>query len=645
MFKPENNVDAVVYLYREIESDKARDLPVSLGSDDTLTVWLNGEKIVSENVQRACTPDQTKAVLKLKQGVNKLLMKVCQGSGEWAFYFKASEGLPPAITWAFEDVSDAVGLGANGIGSKVKGDSLVVCDVNGDGRPDFLYSAGSGMLVLNTPGGFVEAKDSGISYKAGKVGPVFGDYDNDGLPDLFVPQKDGCKLFHNEGGGKFTDATAKAGLDKFTGWATSAAWGDVDNDGKLDLVIGCLRGPNRYFRGKGDGTFEDATEAIGLNQKVFNTQAVGLVDLNGDGVLDMVFNNEGQDSCVLLGNPEWAAKRTPVTLRVGGQDRRDRQQGEGDRQGRQAGGRAAGFGRRQSGRPVAADGAVRAGAGDVPRRGAVQQRRQASEGTGRGRRPRQGRHRRADAQGGLKKRYHHKDTKNTKKTRVRRKSAMRTGLAQKLFLSSLCALCVFVVNTSSAAEPGWTMYRGNAQRTGNVDGKPGPANPAVLWVHSSKEHFIASPTPAGDRVFFTGLGPFNVSTFYCFATAPKAEPRTLWTKTTPFIKMPSVSSPAVVGDKLIFGDGMHQTDGATLYCLSLATGRPLWQLPVPGVLVHLEGSPTVTNGRVYLGGGNAGVICVDMNRVTLEGKEMDLPSIQKILDKKWADLQAQLRGR
>ena len=318
LFKPENNVDAVAYLYREIESDKPRDLPVSLGSDDTLTVWLNGEKIVSENVQRACTPDQTKAVLKLKKGVNKLLMKVCQGSGEWAFYFKASDGLPPAITWAFEDVSDAVGLGANGIGSKVKGDSLVVCDVNGDGRPDFLYSAGSGMLVLNTPKGFVEAKDSGISYKAGKVGPVFGDYDNDGLPDLFVPQKDGCKLFHNEGGGKFTDVTAKSGLDKFTGWATSAAWGDVDNDGKMDLVIGCLRGPNRYFRGKGDGTFEDATEAIGLNQKIFNTQAVGLVDLNGDGVLDMVFNNEGQDSCVLLGNPEWVVKRTPVTLRVGG---------------------------------------------------------------------------------------------------------------------------------------------------------------------------------------------------------------------------------------------------------------------------------------------------------------------------------------
>jgi hypothetical protein len=45
---------------------------------------------------------------------------------------------------------------------------------------------------------------------------------------------------------------------------------------------------------------------------------VALVDLNNDGVLDVVFNNEGQDSCVLLGNPEFGAHRTPVTLHVRG---------------------------------------------------------------------------------------------------------------------------------------------------------------------------------------------------------------------------------------------------------------------------------------------------------------------------------------
>jgi hypothetical protein len=190
--------------------------------------------------------------------------------------------------------------------------------VHGDGRPDFLYGAGKGLLVRNTGKGFEVVKDSGISYKTGKAGPVFADLDNNGLPYLLVPQSDGCKLFKNEGKGRFTDVTAKAGLDKFKGHATSVAVGDVDNDGHLDIVFGCLKGPNRYFRNKGDGTFEDASAAIGLNQRVFNTQAVCLVDLNNDGVLDMVFNNEGQDSAVLLGNPEMAKNRTPVTLQVAG---------------------------------------------------------------------------------------------------------------------------------------------------------------------------------------------------------------------------------------------------------------------------------------------------------------------------------------
>jgi hypothetical protein len=230
--------------------------------------------------------------------------------------FKPGQPVPERCRW-FEDVSAGVGLGPDGIGSRVKGDTLTVCDVNGDDRPDFLYGAGSGLLVLNTPRGFREASESGISYRAGGVGPVFGDFDGDGHPDLFVPQKDGGRLFRNDGKGKFTDVTARSGdLAKLTAHATSAAWGDLDNDGHLDLVIGCLRGPNRYFRNKGDGTFEDATRASGLNRRIFNTQAVALADVNGDGALDVVFNNEGQDSCVLLGKP--AGARAVLTVRIAG---------------------------------------------------------------------------------------------------------------------------------------------------------------------------------------------------------------------------------------------------------------------------------------------------------------------------------------
>jgi hypothetical protein len=92
----------------------------------------------------------------------------------------------------------------------------------------------------------------------------------------------------------------------------------VDGDGHLDLMVGCLRGPNRFLRNRGDGTFEDATEAIGLNRRIFNTQAVALVDLNHDGILDLVFTNELQNSVALLGDVTHPHKRTPILLTLTG---------------------------------------------------------------------------------------------------------------------------------------------------------------------------------------------------------------------------------------------------------------------------------------------------------------------------------------
>jgi hypothetical protein len=310
-----NNDNVCVYVYREISCKSPMKLPVSLGSDDGLKVWLNGKEIVSQDQDRACSSDQATPTLDLKAGKNQFLMKITQGSGDWAFYFAAKAKVPPVITWTFADVSDEVGLGEKGIGSTDKGDTLTVCDFDGDGNSDFLYGAGKGLVVRNLGDKFDLVKDSGIEYETGRVGPVVGDYDGDGMPDLFLPLQTGCRLLHNDGKWKFSDMTAKMGLDKITDRVTSAAFGDMDNDGKTDLVLGCLRSPNRLLRNLGD-KFEDASEKVGLNQKIFNTQAVGLVDLNGDGALDVVFNNEGQDAVVLLANPEVMGKNAPVSLRL-----------------------------------------------------------------------------------------------------------------------------------------------------------------------------------------------------------------------------------------------------------------------------------------------------------------------------------------
>ena len=311
LFNPEHNIKSVVYIHREIEAPAAADLPVSFGSDDALAVWLNGEMIVSENATRACLPDQHLVTLKLKPGKNQLLLKVVQGEGEWAFYF-APKGEVTGIPGLFEDVSEKVNLGIDGAAGKVKGDRLIVADVNGDGRQDFLYSGGAGVLVVNTPKGFVEAApaDTGISFKPGGVAPSFVDFDGDKQLDLVVPQRDGCKLFRNAGNLKFTDVTAASGaLVHITGQPTSVAAIDPKKTGKPDLIVGCLKGHNRYLKNAGDGKFVDAGEEFGFYSRVFNTRAVLTTDLNNDGAPDVVLNNEGQDSVVLIAEPPKAAMK------------------------------------------------------------------------------------------------------------------------------------------------------------------------------------------------------------------------------------------------------------------------------------------------------------------------------------------------
>jgi outer membrane protein assembly factor BamB len=200
-----------------------------------------------------------------------------------------------------------------------------------------------------------------------------------------------------------------------------------------------------------------------------------------------------------------------------------------------------------------------------------------------------------------------------------------------------CLLCVLC---ASAANASWPTAGGNPERTSNIDNQPGPKQPKVLWVHRSQEQYVAAPAVTGREILFSGLGAFNSASFHAFEFNPAPGKQSKWSKNTPYLKLPVVCSAAVADGKIMFGDGMHQTDGAVLHCLRADGGQMLWQLPVPGKLVHLEGAPTIANGKVFVGSGNAGVLCIDPNRVTLEGQELDLNLVQKILEAKWKELVA-----
>ena len=162
----------------------------------------------------------------------------------------------------------------------------------------------------------------------------------------------------------------------------------------------------------------------------------------------------------------------------------------------------------------------------------------------------------------------------------------------------------------------------------------------MLWVDKSTQHYLAAPVPSSDVLLVSSLAGLNTSAFRAVSLNSTAPDRTKWAKAASYLKLPTVCAPAVAGNLVVFGDGMHQTSGAVLHGLRLDRGTPLWQYPLPGELVHLEGSPTIVEGRVIIGGGNGGVICVDPARLELDGKESDAAGIQAILDARWKEMLA-----
>jgi hypothetical protein len=171
------------------------------------------------------------------------------------------------------------------------GTFIAASDFDLDGLADLFTFASDGPALYRNLGGFAfenVAADAGIEISAVAYGASWGDFDNDGYPDLFVASYSPSTphlLFRNLGNGTFEDVTVEAGVgdDVMT---SSGIWGDVNGDGLLDLLT-AQYGTDRLYLNNGDGTFTERAEVWGIDENV-NDKSAAFFDMDGDSDLDLL---------------------------------------------------------------------------------------------------------------------------------------------------------------------------------------------------------------------------------------------------------------------------------------------------------------------------------------------------------------------
>ncbi len=220
---------------------------------------------------------------------------------------------------------------AAGLTGQIGGLNLCHADYDNDGDADVLVLRGAWLgaagrhpnsLLRNRGDGTFEdvtAAAGLLSFRPTQTA-AWGDYDNDGWLDLYVGIEAGdrmdfftgkereagpgpispvptaaCELFHNNGDGTFTEVAAAAGVAN-VGFVKGVAWGDYNNDGRVDLYLSRLGEPNVLYRNDGprDGgwAFTDVAAAAGVDGALL-TFPTWFWDFDNDGWLDLFVGGYG----------------------------------------------------------------------------------------------------------------------------------------------------------------------------------------------------------------------------------------------------------------------------------------------------------------------------------------------------------------
>ena len=198
----------------------------------------------------------------------------------------------------FEDRGTSAGLADQRLSV-----NLAHADFDNDGDLDVLALRGGWetpyrlSLLRNKGDGVFDdvTVSAGLGEPIASQSAAWGDYDNDGLLDLYVAGEydlrqvatplNLCRLYRNRGDGTFENVAEKAGVLN-AGFAKGVAWGDYDDDGDLDLYVSNMMGPNRLDRNNGDGTFTDVAPELGVTEP-FDSFSCWFWDYDNDGRLDL----------------------------------------------------------------------------------------------------------------------------------------------------------------------------------------------------------------------------------------------------------------------------------------------------------------------------------------------------------------------
>ncbi len=281
-------------------------------------------------LQRAGRVDEAHEHLKIFQHYTqaKIATPLSVGYGERGHYSSMEEmALPSMAVGAMIPVKfeakELPGAAEGGVVVSWLGPGAGACviDIEGPGSRD-LVSFGPGPKTIwaykNLHNGSFEpipSSQTGLTASGSGKACAVGDYDNDGLPDLAIALQDRVVLYHNLGGGKFEDVTAKAGIQQLNHPA-GLTFVDFDHDGDLDLFVTGGRvqgkgGPNVMWRNNGNSTFTEWTGPTGLVGTDSTVQPT-LSDINNDRAVDLVVAGHQGAPIVYLNQREGAFKPMPL---------------------------------------------------------------------------------------------------------------------------------------------------------------------------------------------------------------------------------------------------------------------------------------------------------------------------------------------